>query len=251
MAKQTNPVPAPEGASSLDVTLTFASREDGPERLVSGGGAAVHLDGDPRGLKLVGFSLWRSPEGDLLTSSSKAFGTGQERPSDQRRRCRCGGTQGSYRRRIQGRLGRADHVAPFHLAVDNRSCGRDGGGVSALSSPRHISQTPTPAASGTALARVRRLLLLDEPELHWLSFAKKGAAFSRISFSIRSCRASRRSATSSPRSAVVSAPVPPGPASTLACFTRCRTADSVRSRSRETWPTVPDQPYDLRLSTPG
>src|SRR5262245_61398239 len=35
MAKQTNPTPAPERASTSDVTFTFVSREDGPERLVS------------------------------------------------------------------------------------------------------------------------------------------------------------------------------------------------------------------------
>src|SRR3989442_1790589 len=85
---------------------------------------------------------------------------------------------------------------------------------------------------------VRRLLRLDEPELHWLSFTKKAAAFFSISRSIRSCRASRRSATSSARSAVVNAPAPPPPASTPDCFTHCRTAVSVRSRSRETCPIV-------------
>jgi len=34
MAKQTNPTPAPERASIPDVTFTFVSREDVPERLV-------------------------------------------------------------------------------------------------------------------------------------------------------------------------------------------------------------------------
>src|SRR5712691_13411157 len=85
---------------------------------------------------------------------------------------------------------------------------------------------------------VRRLLRLDEPELHWLSFAKKAAAFFSISRSIRSCRASRRSATSSARSAVVRSPLPPPPASIPDCATQLRTADAVRPRSRETSPIV-------------
>ena len=34
MAKQTNPTPAPEPASTSDVTFSFVKREDGPERLV-------------------------------------------------------------------------------------------------------------------------------------------------------------------------------------------------------------------------
>jgi hypothetical protein len=81
MAKQTNPTPAPEAPSTSDVTFNFIQREYAPERLVS----EVELvfpaaTGILAGLKLVGFSLWKSPEGEIyVTFPSRAFGTGQER----------------------------------------------------------------------------------------------------------------------------------------------------------------------------
>src|SRR5258708_7000450 len=106
---------------------------------------------------------------------------------------------------------------------------------------------PPPAPGVEARARDRKhpterahridgLLRLDEPELQWFSFAKKAVAFFRISRSIRSCLFSRRSATNSACSAVVSSPFFPSPASIRACFTQCRTAVCVRSRSRHTSP---------------
>jgi hypothetical protein len=79
--------------------------------------------------------------------------------------------------------------------------------------------------------RVSGPLRMDESELHVCSFAKKAAAFFKISRSIRSCLFSRRSRVSSSRSAVVGAPAGPCPASISACFTQWRNADSVRSRS--------------------
>jgi len=80
MAKETNPAPAPEMASTSDVTFTFVSREDGPERLVCEAALVFPSTGILAGLKLVGFSLWRSPEGEIyVTFPSRAFGAGQER----------------------------------------------------------------------------------------------------------------------------------------------------------------------------
>ena len=82
MAKQTNPTPAPERAStSSDVTFNFVSREGGPERLVCEAEVVFpSTAGILAGLKLVGFSLWRSPEGEIyVTFPSRAFGAGQER----------------------------------------------------------------------------------------------------------------------------------------------------------------------------
>jgi len=80
MAKQTNPTPAPDRASTSDVTFTFVSREDGPERLVSEAELVFSSTGILAGLKLVGFSLWKSPEGEIyVTFPSRAFGAGQER----------------------------------------------------------------------------------------------------------------------------------------------------------------------------
>ena len=63
------------------------------------------------------------------------------------------------------------------------------------------------------------------------------AAFFRISRSLRSCRFSRRRRRNSSRSSVVSASAGPSPRSTEACLSQPRTADSVRSKSRATWPT--------------
>jgi hypothetical protein len=80
MAKKTNPSPAP-GAVSSDVTFNFVQREGGPERLVSEAELVFPARaGILAGLKLVGFSLWKSPEGEIyVTFPSRAFGAGSER----------------------------------------------------------------------------------------------------------------------------------------------------------------------------
>jgi hypothetical protein len=40
----------------------------------------IFEDGQLTGMKLVGFSLWRSPEGEIyVTFPSRAFGTGNDR----------------------------------------------------------------------------------------------------------------------------------------------------------------------------
>jgi hypothetical protein len=59
--------------------VQFVTRENGPERLVTE--AEVHFDDGPlTGTKLVGFCLWRSPEGEIyVTFPSRAFGAGSER----------------------------------------------------------------------------------------------------------------------------------------------------------------------------
>ena len=59
--------------------VQFVARENGPERLVTE--AEVHFDDGPlAGTKLVGFSLWWSPEGEVyVTFPSRAFGAGHER----------------------------------------------------------------------------------------------------------------------------------------------------------------------------
>jgi hypothetical protein len=59
--------------------VQFVPRENGPERLVTE--AEVHFDEGPlAGTKLVGFSLWRSAEGETyVTFPSRAFGAGSER----------------------------------------------------------------------------------------------------------------------------------------------------------------------------
>ncbi len=58
MAKHTNPIPAPERASTPDVTLNFVNREGGPELLVCEAEVVFpSTAGIVAGLKLVGFSL--------------------------------------------------------------------------------------------------------------------------------------------------------------------------------------------------
>jgi hypothetical protein len=61
--------------------VQFVQKENGPERLVCD--AELHFDGESgplAGTKLVGFSVWRGPEGDLyVTFPSRAFGVGGER----------------------------------------------------------------------------------------------------------------------------------------------------------------------------
>jgi hypothetical protein len=81
-AKKTNSTPAPEGLST-DVTFNFVHREGGPERLAAEAELVFPATaGILAGLKLVGFSLWKSPEGEIyVTFPSRAFGAG----TDQRR----------------------------------------------------------------------------------------------------------------------------------------------------------------------
>jgi hypothetical protein len=59
--------------------VQFVARENGPERLVTE--AEVLFDEGPLAeTKLVGFSLWRSSEGEIyVTFPSRAFGAGSER----------------------------------------------------------------------------------------------------------------------------------------------------------------------------
>jgi hypothetical protein len=59
--------------------VLFVERESRPERLVCE--AEVHFEeGALAGTRLVGFSLWRSPEGEnFVTFPSRATGAGSER----------------------------------------------------------------------------------------------------------------------------------------------------------------------------
>jgi len=59
--------------------VQFVARENGPERLVTE--AEIHFEEGPlEGTRLVGFCLWRSPEGEVyVTFPSRAFGAGNER----------------------------------------------------------------------------------------------------------------------------------------------------------------------------
>jgi hypothetical protein len=59
----------------------FVVRESAPERLVCEAEIVFDAESGPlAGMKLVGFSLWRSPEGEVyVTFPSRAFGSGVDR----------------------------------------------------------------------------------------------------------------------------------------------------------------------------
>jgi hypothetical protein len=61
--------------------VLFVERDSAPERLVCEAEIVFEGgDGPLAGMKLVGFSLWRSPEGEVyVTFPSRAFGAGSER----------------------------------------------------------------------------------------------------------------------------------------------------------------------------
>ena len=60
--------------------VQFVQKENAPERLVCEAELLFDEAGPLAGMKLVGFSLWRSPEGDVyVTFPSRAFGVGGER----------------------------------------------------------------------------------------------------------------------------------------------------------------------------
>lgn len=61
--------------------IEFVVRESAPERLVCEAELIFGSEcGELAGMKLVGFSVWRSPEGEhYVTFPSRAFGSGSER----------------------------------------------------------------------------------------------------------------------------------------------------------------------------
>ena len=65
----------------MKTSIHFTPKDGGPDRLVCE--AEIHFGEDAgplANMKLVGFSLWSSPEGEIyVTFPSRAFGTGSER----------------------------------------------------------------------------------------------------------------------------------------------------------------------------
>src|SRR5439155_13146195 len=60
--------------------VQFVEKQNGPERLVCDAEVVFDQDDPLVGMKLVGFSLWRSTDGDVyVTFPSRAFGAGSER----------------------------------------------------------------------------------------------------------------------------------------------------------------------------
>ena len=61
--------------------VVFVERENAPERLVCEAEIVFEQEsGILAGMKLIGFSLWRSPEGEVyVTFPSRAFGSGSDR----------------------------------------------------------------------------------------------------------------------------------------------------------------------------
>ena len=62
------------------MSVQFVERENGPDKLVCEAEVLFEEAGPLMGMKLVGFSLWKSPEGEVyVTFPSRAFGVGGER----------------------------------------------------------------------------------------------------------------------------------------------------------------------------
>lgn len=60
--------------------VNFVDRNNGPERLVCEAEVLFEEAGPLTGMKLVGFSLWKSAEGEVyVTFPSRSFGVGGER----------------------------------------------------------------------------------------------------------------------------------------------------------------------------
>ncbi len=60
--------------------VQFVSRDNGPASLICDAEVVFDEHGPFSNMKLMGFSLWRNPEGDLyVTFPSRAFGAGPER----------------------------------------------------------------------------------------------------------------------------------------------------------------------------
>lgn len=60
--------------------MEFTSRSGGPERLVCDAELVFDEAGPLEGMKLVGFTVWRSAEGELyVTFPSRSWGAGGER----------------------------------------------------------------------------------------------------------------------------------------------------------------------------
>jgi hypothetical protein len=60
--------------------VQFVDKVNGPERLVCDAELVFDEEGPLAGMKLVGFALWRSAEGEVyVTFPSRAFGAGNDR----------------------------------------------------------------------------------------------------------------------------------------------------------------------------
>ena len=60
--------------------VQFVEKQNGPERLVCDAEVVFDQEDPLVGMKLVGFSLWRSADGDVyVTFPSRAFGASNER----------------------------------------------------------------------------------------------------------------------------------------------------------------------------
>jgi len=65
---------------STAIRVVFVQKDPAPDRLVCEAEIIFENPGPLAGLKLVGFSLWRGPDGVVyVTGPSRAFGAGKER----------------------------------------------------------------------------------------------------------------------------------------------------------------------------
>ena len=60
--------------------VEFVRKQGGPERLEADAELVFDVDGPLRGMKLVGFSIWRAGDGSrYVVFPSRAYGAGDER----------------------------------------------------------------------------------------------------------------------------------------------------------------------------
>lgn len=69
-----------EAAKPSEASIEFVYRDGAPERLVCEVELSFGSTGPLRGMKLIGFNIWRSPDGEIyVTFPCRAFGLGAER----------------------------------------------------------------------------------------------------------------------------------------------------------------------------
>ncbi len=105
--------------------VAFVERSNGPERLVAEAEIVFDEPGPLWNMKLIGFSLWRDPVGDLyVTFPSRAFGAGPER------------RYFDYLRSVDGDAANVKNVKSWILAEYRRSASREPSGASSPRSDR-------------------------------------------------------------------------------------------------------------------
>ncbi len=126
--------------------INFIEREHAPERLVCEAEVVFTEECGPlAGMKLVGFSLWRSPEGEVyVTFPSRAFGAGSERRFF------------DYLRSVEGTAADAKRVRVWILSQYCQHAGTEPPEYLKAATKAAAEQDPLIAAQEGALAEAQR-----------------------------------------------------------------------------------------------